>query len=354
MECEKLFTIIVPIYNVERFLRQCLDSLLYQTLDNHIVIMINDGSTDNSGIIAKEYAEKFPELFRYFEQKNLGLGAARNAGLHYAETEMVGFLDSDDWVPRTYIERLTERVKKAKRLPDILYTLPAVFNCATNSFEDWADKPLLDTVFHNEEIIINPQYDARILGAEVSACMKIYRVSMLKQINYSFPEGTKWEDVEPHFKVHHAADYIIAEKNTGFIYRINSGAQITSSIGSSRLQIVPVFSRILKKAFDDNWTQTEILYIIKTMYSFTKWSLRSSTIAVRKQLVENLHPLYCSVPSRLIHQFHRFFRIGKKDILYIWLLRSPFYSLMGNQVRYDRDRVAITKLASRLKRILRR
>ena len=112
MSEEKLITVVVPIYNVEKYLKQCLDSLLYQSVDNFNVILVNDGSTDSSGQIAESYAESFPELFTYIYQANAGLGAARNKGMRCVETPYIEFLDSDDWLmPRT-IENVTKIIKK--------------------------------------------------------------------------------------------------------------------------------------------------------------------------------------------------------------------------------------------------
>ena len=102
-------TVVVPVYNVEKYLEDCLDSLLSQTVTDHKIIVVNDGSKDSSGEIAKEYAEKHPEMIQYVEQKNQGLGAARNTGLALVETEYVAFLDSDDiWHP----EKLECQLKK--------------------------------------------------------------------------------------------------------------------------------------------------------------------------------------------------------------------------------------------------
>lgn len=91
---KNLLTVIIPIYNVENFLRQCLDSLVMQTDTHFNVILVNDGSVDTSGSIAKEYSEKYTELFSYYEQENKGLGAARNLGLKYVHTPYVTFLEN--------------------------------------------------------------------------------------------------------------------------------------------------------------------------------------------------------------------------------------------------------------------
>ena len=92
----KLLTVIIPIYNVENYLRQCLDSLVKQTNIQFNAILVNDGSVDTSGSIAKEYCEKYKDMFSYIEQENKGQGAARNLGLKNVHTPYVTFLDSDD------------------------------------------------------------------------------------------------------------------------------------------------------------------------------------------------------------------------------------------------------------------
>ena len=90
-------SVIVPIYNCEKYLRECLDSIEKQTLDNIQVLMIDDGSTDNSAKIAKEYAERLPG-FEYYYKENGGTATARNLGLRHACGEYIGFVDSDDYI----------------------------------------------------------------------------------------------------------------------------------------------------------------------------------------------------------------------------------------------------------------
>ena len=99
---------IVPVYNVEPYLRQCLDSLVHQTLGDCEIIVVNDGSPDNSLEIIKEYAAEYPNV-RYIDQPNRGLAAARNAGLRKAKGEYVIVIDSDDWVDVTMFEKLYDR-----------------------------------------------------------------------------------------------------------------------------------------------------------------------------------------------------------------------------------------------------
>ena len=93
-------SVIVPVYNVEKFLPRCLDSLLRQGLEvgEYEVICVNDGSPDNCAPILAEYEQKFPGIFRVITQENQGLGEARNTGMKAAQGEWITFVDSDDYV----------------------------------------------------------------------------------------------------------------------------------------------------------------------------------------------------------------------------------------------------------------
>lgn len=102
-------TVIVPVYNVEHYLDKCLDSLINQTYKNLEIIVINDGSTDNSGIICQEYAQKDNRII-YIEKENGGQSEARNMGLDRMTGTYVTFVDSDDWVEPNYVEVLYKKL----------------------------------------------------------------------------------------------------------------------------------------------------------------------------------------------------------------------------------------------------
>ncbi|MBR6722275.1 glycosyltransferase [bacterium] len=97
-------SVIVPVYNVEKYIAECIDSVLNQTLDNIEIIIVNDGSTDNSGSICLDYAKKYPKSIKYIDKENEGVSVARNLGLSYANGEFVHFLDSDDTIDECFYE----------------------------------------------------------------------------------------------------------------------------------------------------------------------------------------------------------------------------------------------------------
>lgn len=104
-----MVSIIVPVYNVKKYLQQCLDSILLQTNTSWECLLIDDGSTDGSDKICDEYANR-DKRFRVFHQKNAGVGSARNVGLKNARGKYVTFVDSDDWAEKHFIQSLLESV----------------------------------------------------------------------------------------------------------------------------------------------------------------------------------------------------------------------------------------------------
>ena len=103
------FSIVIPVYNVEPYLPECLDSVLNQTLSDWEAVCVNDGSTDNSSVVLEDYASK-DSRFRVITQPNGGLSAARNTGMKAALGDYVLFLDSDDWLEPNALLVLSEHL----------------------------------------------------------------------------------------------------------------------------------------------------------------------------------------------------------------------------------------------------
>lgn len=125
------FSVIIPVYNAERTINRCLDSLLQQNYPDVELMIVNDGSLDKSGDICKDYAEKYKSI-RYFEKKNGGVSSARNVGLDYATGEYVLFVDSDDYVANDYFETIDGYLKNDP--VDLLSFGVRNFGCRNN---DW-------------------------------------------------------------------------------------------------------------------------------------------------------------------------------------------------------------------------
>ena len=130
-----LISIIIPVYNVEKYLRQCLDSVLSQTYTNYEVIMVDDGSTDSSYDICLEYSIK-DSRFKSFQKENGGASSARNIGLDKADGKYVFFLDSDDWIDKNTFQSLLE-IAEAEET-DFVVSEAVAFDDATGK-EDYSN-----------------------------------------------------------------------------------------------------------------------------------------------------------------------------------------------------------------------
>lgn len=107
--CSPLLSVIIPVYGVEKYISQCLESVINQTYKNIEVIVINDGTKDNSAAIAKEYAKRDCRV-KVYDFENGGLSVARNRGLDLANGELIAFLDSDDWIAHDMYEMLVNKL----------------------------------------------------------------------------------------------------------------------------------------------------------------------------------------------------------------------------------------------------
>ncbi len=291
-----LLTIIVPAYNVEKYIDDCLISLINQTVINHKVIIINDGSTDKTEDICLSYEKNYPGLITLISQPNQGLGEARNVGMKLVETPFVAFLDSDDWLNRRYVECFSKLINETDELPDITFTLPWIYDAVTRRILPWHDKEKFDTLFevidNKSTIKTNVMQKPELYEMEVNACRKIYKTSFLKKVGFTFPKGLKWEDVPGHFYLLHEANTVMALPEVGFFYRVNQGGTITAGTGATRLDMVPIFEQLLEVQNQLNFTRLEKAYVIRLIQEFTEWSLDVISTDYVSEFLEGIHNVF--------------------------------------------------------------
>ena len=346
MTQQPFLTTVVPAYNAAPWLPECLDSLLSQTGDGSRVILVDDGSTDGTAAICTAYAARYPRELTLVRQQNLGLGAARNAGLALTQTPYVTFLDSDDRQEPHFVRRLGRLLETAKQPPELVFSLPRIYDNVTRRVWDWYDEPLFTRLFGREDgRVLNSRQEPRLYALEANACRRVYQREFLTRCGFQFPEGVKWEDVQPHFYLLHRARRCAGLPSTGFYYRINRPGQITAGGGADRLDMIPVFRETLAMARREQFSDTEMSYLLRMLLSYTSWSLDVTTGAYREPLLEGLHQLYRTIPDRALRQYfnscspHR-----RKEQLLAAALKSPGSSLLED---YWPKRQAIA-LAGRL------
>ena len=218
-ESKALISIIVPIYNVEKYLRQCLDSIIAQTYQNFECLLINDGSPDNSADICREYASK-DSRFRYFEKENGGASSARNLGIECSGGAYITFIDADDWVDSDYLEVLYNELIDENA--DISVSTYKRFHMGDNcwylhSFQRGYEK----RVFTNQELIDEFialdtfDYSYRYV------CGKLVRKCLLDKIAFN-EMTTLGEDMEFWLKLYLISNKVVFVNRDSYIYRLDN------------------------------------------------------------------------------------------------------------------------------------
>lgn len=328
-----MLTIVVPAYNVENYIEQCLNSLINQTDKDFQIILIDDGSTDNTASICKKYESESNGLIKYVYQENQGLGAARNEGLKYVDTPYVSFLDSDDWQDIRFVEKFKRRMESLDFEPDLIFTLPQCYNEASHMLEHWMDKPLYDVIFevsHNiSNKVLNVENCPELYCLEVNANRRIYRTDFLLENNFSFPVGVKWEDIRPHVQLLHNAKNVVALPDTGFYYRTNVSGQITAGTGEGRLDFISVYQDVLHQIEQDVYSDDEQAQILSLMCKFSFWMIDMTNIDYIQTLLHGLHGVFIEIPDKMIQAFSEYEwqdkeERNKKEAFVAWM-RSPRY-----------------------------
>lgn len=215
MEHNPLISVIVPVYNVAAYLPRCVDSILAQSYANLQIILVDDGSSDDSGKICEEYAKKDTRI-QVIHQKNGGLSSARNAGLDASKGQYIGFVDSDDWIePEMYAKMLALMECNAAQLV-----------CAGRYDVDGdTGKKTIGLCPKRQACITGEELAGRIFlwdYCDSSACDKLYRRELFDGIRY--PEGRTCEDVPVTYRLALKAERVVLCDKPFYNYYHRSGS----------------------------------------------------------------------------------------------------------------------------------
>ena len=203
-----MLSIIIPIYNVENYLNECLDSILRQSYHNYQVIMVNDGSTDSSLEIANMYVEK-DQRFKVYTKVNGGLSSARNYGLKYVDGEYLTFLDSDDYLSDDAYENM---MKIIGNNDIVLSNIRYFFENNTGFDLKGLNTKVSDNI--NEQALLSPMF----------AWNKIYKTKYFIENNILYPNGLWYEDIPVTVSLFVNTDKIVYLNETCYYYRQRSSS----------------------------------------------------------------------------------------------------------------------------------
>jgi len=223
-----MFSIIIPVYNVESYLCECLDSVLSQTYTDYEVICINDGSTDGSRSILETYTQQHTKI-KIIHQHNQGLSASRNRGIREAIGDYIFFLDSDDWIEPDALMILAEK-ENGEDL--VCFNGRRYFENGTTEIPDKGinEFGLSGWEYYNKYSVVNRKFDF------VCTVLRIYRKDFLLEHSLYFEEGIFHEDNLFTPIACYYANKVLIVSDVLYVYRIRSGS-ITQSGSNESVRI---------------------------------------------------------------------------------------------------------------------
>ena len=220
-------SVVIPVYNVEKYLEQCVSSILRQTYEGYEVILVDDGSTDNSGKLCDSFAKQDCRV-HVVHKENGGLSSARNVGIRNSVGEYIVFIDSDDWVDSRYLETLLNEMTM-----DCQTDLVCCGRTIAKSNGEITVVSITETLsLRSDEAIERALFDKQV---GIAAWGKLYKRSLFSSIE--FPEGEIHEDVAVMHDIFMLCERIKVVSYAGYFYRVNLKG-ISKSSYSSKFDVV--------------------------------------------------------------------------------------------------------------------
>ncbi|KJQ75711.1 glycosyltransferase family 2 protein [Streptococcus mitis] len=303
-------SVVIPVYNVEDYLHYAIDSLVNQTHKNFEVLLINDGSTDNSGKLCDKYAQEY-DWIRVFHKENGGLSDARNYGVLKATNEWIFFLDPDDYIEPFTFELLT--LIRAKYQADLISTKVQTTNEYEKYFAEQFNLESSQRVTKEEalELMLEDKV------ATVSACAKLYKKQILEM--RPFPIGKIYEDffvVAEHLRL---AEQIVISPVVTYHYYRRPGSIVQSQFTDKRFDFFEAgeYNRNqIKQFYSGNSVEKALnLKIVQGSFHISEAAASTDTKALRN-IVKKVRSFYWSIifDSKASVKF---------KVKYSWFLLTP-------------------------------
>lgn len=246
MSQEIFVSIIVPVYDIEEYLVECIESILAQTWKHFEIILVDDGSTDSSGKMCDEYAEKYNCIF-VIHKKNGGLSSARNAGIDVARGNYLAFIDSDDVVHPDYLRELVNIVEKENA------DLVACDFCVGTSCQ-WGETSEIKYDIRRDEDVLERMNDNDVVVTV--AWNKLYHAKFFKEYNLRYPEGKIHEDMFLTPQILHCTNKMVITNQKLYFYRQRKNSIMNSSFSIKQLDSLEAIE--FRIALFTKWDKKEL------------------------------------------------------------------------------------------------
>ena len=277
-----LISVIIPVYNVEKYLTTCLDSMLKQTYQYFEIILVNDGSFDRSAAICREYAQKDQRIL-LIEQSNQGLSAARNAGLQVARGEYLTFLDSDDLFLPNALEVMQESITKYHA--DICICGCIMKNSVRQVTVNHFQEP---TVFDKNALVLQYISTSTI---PPTACAKMFRSHLFEEL--VFPIGKINEDAFIMPSLLHRANRAVCVPESLYIQNLREGSIMRSKFSLKNLDIIACEENTMQFIATNypQWSDRVVYLKFNAIASIMSKILMSHVYKQYRELYHSLHAM---------------------------------------------------------------
>lgn len=269
----ELISIIVPIYNVEKYLMRCLESISQQKYKRFEVLLIDDGSTDNSSIIAKHF-QASDERFKYFYQLNAGISAARNKGISESKGKYLCFVDSDDYIHQDYIRILYKTISQSES--DIV-------SCRVARVNE-SGRIVNYRVTNGDKIGEVKDIHKYLENTSFSCCNKIYKRRLFDGLR--FPERIKYEDFALMPQIYAKAKKITIIPDIMYFYCYRENSITATSLYN--LDMLKAHAILEKSIISKSYPDVLCIYYVRQIMGSLLWQLFKDYNSNRKQINEIL------------------------------------------------------------------
>lgn len=296
-----LLSIIIPVFDAEKYLKRCINSIVAQTYSNMEIIMIDDGSKDQSGSICDEYAKK-DDRCKVYHTKNRGQAAARNYGLKNATGDYITFVDDDDWIDNSMYEKLiSTSIAMGSKVTGCAVLKEYSNGSTKNEFEGRPSGKITGKTCNLDILYQNKM-------AWGSMWNKIYSREMFIGGGYIFPEGKQLEDYFVITKIFNEEDNIFFLNEPLYHYTVRPDSQSHKDFSEEKLSIIEMASKI-QSYFTENSSDKEIVdaanYFQALMIIDTLWLCYQSTYSKKNRILADYKNMaFCSIkkiPTTIEH-----------------------------------------------------
>lgn len=321
---QELISIIIPVYNVEKYLNQCLDSVINQTYRNLEIILVDDGSTDSSGLICDEYKGK-DERITVIHKKNGGLSDARNVGIEICSGRYITFIDSDDYVLEDYVGYLYELLYKYNA------DMSVCDKVCFKEHEKIKDRKQIikEESIDKETALLYMMYGSWI---DVSAWCKLYKKELFDNIRYT--PNLLFEDSDIIYKLIDKCNKICVSNKSEYCYRINPNSITNSGFNIKKMDLITA-TEGMRKYIAKNYP-----YMNKAADRRMIWALFSTLNQLYKS-----KPIDKEIENKIINEIRKYdktvffdkqsqfrdkvgimsLRVGKGFYRFMWRLYCKIY-----------------------------